>query len=668
MEIGRILEENLSRNKKLDARYNPVSGEGSPLPRTKVTFSDMGDLWLPNTFIENRVINQLIEYKSFKRFQVENTPYFPTIESLYKYFITERFIHDFEFWANSTIQIWDKLSLEYVKFRSRQAQLKLLLTLESMRLSGTPIRIVLLKARQWGGSTLVQLYMMWIQQCHKRNWHLAVCAQDDSAAKNIRGMYTRAAKTYPKEFGKITLTPYEGSAKNRVCEERGGIIGVGSVNNPDQFRSFNYTMIHMSELGSWGDTLVQNAEQLAQSLKSTVSKAPYTIIVEESTAKGVGNYFHNEYLAASRGETGYEPVFVGWWEIDMYRKHIDDYQVFISSLTEYDWFLWETGATLEGINYYNYYKNSERYSDWQMMEEFPTTPEEAFQSGKQRVFAPVYVKRAEKNCIKPEFIGHVEADAQTGEKALSNIRFVKSPNGNLRIWLPPEKTVKINGKEYYVLNRYAGFGDVGGRNKKADHSVLKVFDRFFMLEGGKPEVAAVWQGNCDQDLFAWKCAQIGTAYNDMLLAIEVNVYFSRSSGEMNEGDHSLTVLDKLSDFYRNLFIRNDFERIDKDFIPKYGFHTDRRTKPMIIDFGNAALRDELYVERDIRACNEMDAYEYKENGTMGATQGMHDDHVITTCGGVWLCLDYMPPVQLVEVTPDTRSRKANKGIISEASF
>ena len=117
----------------------------------------------------------------------------------------------------------------------RGAQRILLFELEEMRLAGVPIRIVLLKARQWGGSTLVQIYMMWIQQI-QTNWHLAVCAQGDDAAKNISGMYTNAANKYPKEIGTITLAPYERSSKNRICKETGGIIGVGSINNPDQFK------------------------------------------------------------------------------------------------------------------------------------------------------------------------------------------------------------------------------------------------------------------------------------------------------------------------------------------------------------------------------------------------------------------------------------------------
>ena len=50
----------------------------------------------------------------------------------------------------------------------------------------------------------------------------------------------------------------------------------------------------------------------------------------------------------------------------------------------------------------------------------------------------------------------------------------------------------------------------------------------------------------------------------------------------------------------------------------------------------------------MEACDEMDYYEQKPDGSMGAVDGQHDDRVITTAGVVWLTLQ-MPPVAEVDI-------------------
>lgn len=389
----RIIKENERRNALLDSPYDPILGLGGPLERQEVTFSDISfPMFLPVEMLNIGWVNYLANVPSLsdaaKEFNISS-------ETLLQQIVNERYKHDFEFWSATTIKITDKDTKKDVPFVLRGAQRILLEELERMRLSGVPIRIVLLKARQWGGSTLVQIYMMWIQQVHRTNWHLAVCAQDDGAARNIRGMYTKAAKLYPKDVGTITLRPHEGSSKNKVCLERGGIIGVGSINNPDQFRSFDFAMAHLSEVGVWPDTPKRTAKELITSLKETVPDVPYSMVVEESTAKGL-NYFYDSWKRAISETTRYKAVFVPWWKIDRDRIPIEgDIKEFIKNMRPYDKTLWELGATLEGINWYNHHKadryqeadqQNQNFTEWQMQQENPSTTEEAFQSAGEKRF------------------------------------------------------------------------------------------------------------------------------------------------------------------------------------------------------------------------------------------------------------------------------------------
>ena len=105
--------------------------------------------------------------------------------------IDTRFRHDFEYWAARCATIRDKLSGADVRLRLNAGQRKVLAALEKQRRAGRPMRIIILKARQWGSSTFVQVYMAWIQIIHRRNWNSLICAHVKDTAITIRRIYSR---------------------------------------------------------------------------------------------------------------------------------------------------------------------------------------------------------------------------------------------------------------------------------------------------------------------------------------------------------------------------------------------------------------------------------------------------------------------------------------------
>lgn len=649
-EIEAIIAENQRRRDKLFSPYDPMIGTGSPIPRFEMKITQSSSWYLPEEMRDVPTIKEILDAGSIEELVRQKFHLINQVDAITSVQVTAivqlillelsklRVFYDFEYWAFTCVKLWDKINKRLVPFRLRPAQRKLLYKLEMMRLAGVPIRVILLKARQWGGSTLIQDYMAWIQIFRKTNWHSAIVADVDDQARHIRGMFTRLAKLHPQEVSKITFMPYEGSHKNRLIKERGCIVGIGSVQNPDNLRTYDFAMLHLSEAGLWKSTLMQSAEDLAQTVRASVPSEPYTLIAIESTAKGVGNFFHNEWLNAVEGKSGYTPVFVPWFEIEIYQRDIDDYTKFIETVLknpkdDYPWFCWEKGATLEGINWYLNFKKTENYDEWRMNSEFPTTPEEAFQSTGRRAFSPIYVQRARKANCDPAWIGDVVGDATKGKDAFRNLHFVKNPQGNLWIWTFPEE-VRSD-----ITQPFGGFSDIGGRSQDADYSGLKILNRAPMIEAGVPEVAAVWHGHLDQDLFAWKAAQICYIYRRCLLAIEANSLEKDKAG--SEGEHSLTILNEISEVYPNLFARVNPQKVREGVPVMYGFWTDRATKPMLIDGLNGALRDTLYLEFDRRACDEMDWYEVKQDGSYGAVEGKKDDHVIISAGAYWLCTSYM---------------------------
>ena len=661
--IAAMKRENKRRRAVFDAPYHPVTGYGDTAGvRVSFRFACEGedmDWNIPVAMQEEPVVKLLMKYKNMEKAAAAVAV---AGEELFYELMRTRCRYDYEFWAATCAKIQDKETKKIIPFILNRPQRKLLHAIITMYEANLPVRIIICKARQWGGSTLVQLFMQWLQTFRHDRWHSVIATHVENQARVIRSMFTRVAKFHPPEAGAITMRNFEGSAKNKLIVESEAIISIGSMQQPDNLRSQDIMMAHLSEVGLWKETEGKKPEDLIQTIVGAIPYIAGTMIVQESTAKGVGNYFHRAWQHAVQGKNNDTPVFVAWHEIKMYRQDIPgNIAGFIRSFTDYDYFLWQSGATLEGICWYRTKLKEFKGDVWRMQSEFPTTPDEAFQSDARRVFSPIYVKTAEQYIKEPLMTGELSAKARTGRDALTNIRFAEQPAGNLKIWIAPTTQQLNNSTIQQVSNRFCGFLDVGGRTHDADWSVLSIIDRLPVLKGQPVELAAQWRGHTDQDILAWTAAMICQWYDHALLGVEVNSL--KRKGE--EADHSFTILDTIAEHYDNLFHRTSIEDIRAGIPKKWGFHTNKASKEMILDNLNAALRDASFIEHAQEAVDEYNCFEEKPDGSKGAVEGAHDDIVISRAGALWLAQSFMEPPKIVR-TQDFR--KLRRNFAGEASF
>lgn len=550
-------------------------------------------------------------------------------DQVWRRWLMVRIRFDFEFWAVMFVKIKDKLGEKDIPFRLNRPQRRLLSELEDMRRKRVPIRVILLKARQWGGSTLVQIYMAWIQLVHRRNWNSVICAHLKDSALNIKGMYTKLLNNYPAWLlggdKPLKFQPFEKMGNTSVIAETKCRITIGSAETPESVRGNDAVMAHLSEVAFWPSSPHKTPEALIRSVCGSVALIPLSVIVLESTANGTGNFFHKECQRAKRGESDKRFVFVPWFEIEMYRAGIDDYEEFVKSMTGYEKHLWEMGASLEAIAWYRK-KRLEYAEHADMMAEYPSDDIEAFNYSGERIFDIRYVERLRRECRTPELTGEVYGTAHEGKEALCNIKFSAESGGNLKVWAMPDASQAISG-------RYITVVDIGGRSDKADYSVIAVFDRYWMMYGGVPEIAAQWRGHTDHDLLAWKAAQIAMFYNRALLVIESNTLET----ENTDGEHTEYILETIAGCYDNLYSRPPANMIRGAGTPRWGFHMNRSTKMLLINHQIRMLREDGYIERDMLACYEHDVFERKPNGSFGAMEGHHDDILITRCIGTYIC-------------------------------
>lgn len=690
-DAKQIIAENTRRHKELNNPYDPVTGEGCQGERVCLRIKDAPSplLYIPKLMMKEEVCRLLKKHGTidnvFKANKEELTEdaYF----DFWVCFCELRYKYDFEYFAITCITIRHKLTGKDVPFKLNRGQRLLLERLERMRLAGMPIRLMLLKARQWGGSTLVQLYMKWIQIIHKRNWNSVICAHLHDASKNIRAMLSRSLDSMiPINGVKHHLKPFQGTQNIKEIPERGCLVTVGTAVEPDSVRSQDAKMAHFSEIAFFPNTENNNPENLEASIISSIPAEPYTMIVRESTANGIGDHFNTEWEKAKKGESVYDCLFVEWYMIDMYSKPFDGYyfkhngkrkkgtvEDFISSMDKYEINLFNNhrGCTLENINWRRLMR-SQLPSETKMRQEYPSDDIEAFQDSGAPAFRAEDVEAMRKNCKMPEAIGTLSSgcspnlaklEPKRRKEILSDIKFIADEQAledissgdsklkelrerdKLKIWEFPDTDIN-------VLNRYVViFDPQKGLSEKADWGVITVFDRYWMMHKGKPEVVAEWRGRIDKDIALWVAAQIATFYCNALLVVESNTYESDS-----KYDNSEFIFDTIADYYKNLYSRTPADKIKDGEPAVYGWHTNRSTKPMVIDNYVAELREEGYVERNAEALNEARVYEQKKNKSFGAKEGRHDDILMTRMIGCYICRE-LPLPKVIDDEPKHKIKK-----------
>ena len=692
MSIEELVSEDDRRAAEIRAPFNPITGEGSVGKRKKVQIEDMYpyDILLPVPMFHNKLVKLILKVGSIRQFCLDRYGECSreTREKVVRKFIQVRCKHDFPFYAYAYNFIKNKEGGRMIHFKLSYPQRYLLSILEDMRLAGIPIRIILLKARQWGGSTLVQLYIAWIQLFHKESWYSDIVAQDASTSRKIKAMYSKMLEKLPPwlidcpDNAQLTFTPYEGSQLDsiitygkgtNITKARDTVITIGTYNNPNSGRGGDISCVHYSEVGLWEDTDGKKPEDIIRSISSSLLMAPLTVEVIESTANGMGNFFYRAYQAAKQGKSNRRAVFVPWFKIEKYTRPVEDKATFAQWLLDnkdndnppdgcldsgkYYWHLWILGATFEAINWY-ILKRKDYIDHQDMMAEFPSDDVEAFRNSGKNVFSAYHLDKLKETCREPLYVGEVQGDSVQGKLALRNLHFVHDRSGLLKVWMLPQKL------KHRIARRYLVTVDVGGRGRDADWSDILVIDRYWMMFGGNPEVVAEWHGHIDHDLLAWKAAQIAAFYDNAKLVIESNTIETKDND--TDGDQSELIFNRIAGVYDNLYIRRASEaKIAQGITTEYGYHTNRKTKPMIISNLVACVRDQSYIERNIDAIGEYAVYEKKENHcSFGAADGYNDDMVMTRAIGLHICFNEMELPAVIKPKPKHQQEK----VITEATI
>jgi hypothetical protein len=196
--------------------------------------------------------------------------------------------------------------------------------------NGLPIRIICLKPRQRGISTVTVGVMCWLLT----RWpgRAVIIGRKGKQTNNLWRMLQRfhSEDRFPWGVGKPRVTDEQATYAN------GSTVTKESAEGLDPGRSDTYQCILCTEVALWGgDNKVKNASGVLAGLMACIKPLPKTYVVWESTSAGPSGAFYRKWKDESvtfdefkrdprRHHGKFVQVFAGWWEFPDCCDPVDD--------------------------------------------------------------------------------------------------------------------------------------------------------------------------------------------------------------------------------------------------------------------------------------------------------------------------------------------------------
>lgn len=495
-------------------------------------------------------------------------------------------------YIESYLKIKDKRA-NIVPFKLNAAQLKLYSAVKKQYEAGKPVRIIILKARQMGFSTLSEA-LIFKDTAASPNITSGIVAHEAAATDNLFKMSKRFHENLP-EFLKPSLKA--SNSKEIIFDYKSGASTVKcmTAGNENIGRSDTFMNLHISEYAFWGS----RKSDILTGLLQTVPNHRDTSVFIESTANGFDD-FKDRWDTACAGESDFIAVFCAWWEHSEYRLAADNF-----IRTEEEEQLAKTYSLDDAqLNWRRWCIRNNCGGDLnKFKQEYPSCAEEAFLMSGTPVFNTEAVikriadlKREHKEC--PPLIGKFKykfGDEKTRDFIIPESIELEAGNSDfIRIYKAPKKEAA------YVIG-----ADTKGEG--GDFYAASVIDN------STGERAAALKMQCNNSKpFTYQLYCLGKYYNGAHIAVEANF----NTAPIEE-------LERLG--YANQYARLSYDDYTKKELRKYGFKTDGVTRPLIIDKEIDQIGNHTELFNDADMLRECLTFVYDKNNRPDAIAGKHDD-------------------------------------------
>jgi hypothetical protein len=489
------------------------------------------------------------------------------------------------------------------------------------------IRAIVLKARQIGMSTIIEAIIFVLSMIHDHLKSLVI-SHEKGSAEALLDMTRRYWDTYT--FKDMHEEKYV-SRSLLAWADNGCSIQIATAKNVAAGRSMTLHCVHASEVAFY-----ENPSVLMTGLMQSVPERGLSAVFLESTANGIGNFFHSECVSAMKEISDYEFFFYPWHEHPEYTAaYLNERargRYRLTQLDEEELALRAMGIDDDRLIWRRYAIANKCQNDVDKFhQEYPTTAHEAFVSTGRNVFA------------LPDLLVHYQPKKGLRGRLVprnGRVEFVEDRKGWLTLYSKPSSDLSWG---VYLIGGDATHTVTG------DNAVGQVINR------RTKEQVAVYRRKIDPIQFGKDLQMLGRFYHDAVLAPE---------GGLGPGYATVGVI--AGDAYPNLWRGHDVVAAKGTPSNILGWVTNQATKHMAINYLKRATTEPIVsmggvryglIIHDETTLAEMRDFVTDERGTGYENGGEsdHDDHVMALAIAMAVdAIDPPPPAYTVQADPHDR--------------
>lgn len=535
--------------------------------------------------------------------------------------------HDFEAYASNCLFVRDHVTKQILPFIFNTPQRIFHAIVEKQRAQIGYVRVLLDKARRFGGSTYIEGRGYWKTSLNF-NINAFIVGHEEDSVDTLFAM----ARLFHERNPIKPQTKYS-SKKELLFDNKDGTglkseYSLACAKTTSAGRSQGIHFLHGSELAYWEGS----PDELLDGLMSCISSPEDTEVYLESTGNGFGNRFQRDVFDAFCGgkypyyeEDGvtyawHNPksdwilVFIPWFAHGIYQREFAsgqdraDFEALINrKVFNKDLFLWDESEDLKLQKNYNLSLEQLHWRRWQIenifkgridkfRQEFPSTLEESFLSTGSNVYPKELCDTIEAACREPLVTGELV-------DRLGSIKVRPNPHGHFRLYHRPDKDTTY----FITVDSAGGMKESQKQDKREpDPSCIDVWDHVSGVQ------MAQWHGHIEYDMIGDLVEMIGRFFNPgertrmPVACVELN-------------NHGYTVVKDLKSLGYPLYEAKPGEP---------GWITNKKTKPEMIDALYELSRDGLIQIRAKETVSEMRTF-IEKDGKYNAEEGCHDERVDT---------------------------------------
>lgn len=457
-----------------------------------------------------------------------------------------------------------------VKFVPNKNQQKIIDIIENHEKVGTKTRLIIVKGRQIGGSSLIQRIQLSYAQTQPNFAGYTVAHDAESVRQLFQNHIKYSFDTLPDIFRNMYKVDRNNANQlkfeNPECFNSSITVGQSARSNTIDF-------LHVSEVAK----IAKDKAKWQELITGSFEAANAGHIILESTAGGF-DPFYDLVMEAQKPNSQWQVLFLSWTDAEEY----------ILATPDYDW--------------------KAEYVELAIKYKLELEPQKKYGLSDEQLYFYLSKAKTMKEEVKSEYPLSINEAFVSSSDSFFNIADIIEMKEKAKDY-ELNDGVKIF---YTVQNAKYSIGIDPATGEGADSTAISVHN-----VRTRQQVASII-GKYTPEETAIIATNLGVYYNNAIITCETN----------GSGIATMNELRKMYDedlLFKRYVVDSSSQRKVK--VPKFGFSTTIKTRPIMIHELRQLVEVEEIELNDIETLNQMLTFVRKDNGRVEHEQGYHDDGI-----------------------------------------